>query len=360
MLADESQSALSAIYPSSPGRHSSGPSMPPPSAMVAPLQWQLAAPASCPRPLRVVALSPDTRSAVGVGPDGLVAWTGRGWSRLDLPRFVAPGMIEAAAWFGSHLVLAGASSVVHLRSPDGAYTPITFTVPGLVFHGAYADARGVVLAGEQITHAGPVGVIATMSLQHGGLLALAWAMTRLAAPLRAVTRLDQTIVACGDYGTLASLREGRVTTAQVCPQPLFAITATGDGSAVAVGGGGFVFRVGPTLEARLDTVQTTKSLTAVTRGLDGALYCGGEDRRVLRREASGWVRTGATVGAAGAMVRALSAGNGGVTVFCDDGSILEGSVPVAISGAMSGRGPGTLRAAGTQEPDPRSGGGERR
>jgi serine/threonine-protein kinase len=296
-----------------------------PSAVVAPFRWQVVAPAAFARPLRAVSLSPDARSAAAVGPEGTALWLGRGWTRLELPRFVAPATIEAAVWFGNHLVLVGASPIVHLRSPDGTYTPVPFTVPGLVFHGAYADSQGVFLAGEQITHAGPVGVIATMTLQQGGLLALGWAMTRLVAPLRAVTRIDQTIIACGDFGTIATLREGRVSTVQVCPQPLFAIVPAGDGSAVCVGGGGFVFRVNQGLEAQLDTVQTTKSLTAVTRGIDGNLYAGGEDRRVLRKEVGGWIRMGANVGASGTMVRALSAGHGTVTAYCDDGSILEGT-----------------------------------
>ncbi len=298
-----------------------------PASVPSPLVWQLATPPAWPRPLRTVALSTDGRSAVGVGPDALGVWTASGWVRLDLPRFVAPATVEALAWFGAHLVVGGASSTVHLRLPDGTYAPITFALPGLFFHGAYADARGVLLAGEQLTHAGPVGIIATMNLQQGGLLALGWAMTRLAAPLRAITRVGDAIMACGDYGTIALLRDGRVATVQVCPQPLFAIAPSGDGGAIAVGGGGFVFQVAPTLETRLDAVQTTRALTAVTRGLDGALYCGGEDRRVLRREASGWVRAGATVGAPGAFVRALLAGSGGVTAFCDDGSVLQGHEP---------------------------------
>ncbi len=332
---------LSARYEaivSAPGKD---PSPARPASRPEPPHWQVTTTPVWPRPLRTLALSPDGKNAVGVGPDGLGVWNGRGWMRIDLPRFVAPATVEALAWFGNHLVVAGASSTLSLRSPDGNYTPITFAIPGLVFHGAYADAVGVILVGEQVAHGGPVGVIATMNLQQGGLLALGWVTTGHPSPLRAAVRLGTTIVACGDHGTVASFREGRITTAQLCPQPLLALAPAGDGAAIAVGGGGFVFHVTPTLEGRLDPVQTTRGLTAVTRGVDGVLYCGGEERRVLRREASGWARVGIPSGAGGtpsATVRALSAnaGPGSVTAFCDDGSVIEG---LASATPFSERGP---------------------
>jgi serine/threonine-protein kinase len=292
------------------------------------LDWHVIAPPAVPRPFRTMALAPDDRTVVGVGPEGLLAWGGRGWIRLELPRFVAPAMINATAWFGHHLVLAGASSVIHFRAPDGTYTPVTFSLPGLVFHGAYADAEGVLLAGEHHTHTGSVGVIATMALAPGGALTLGWALTRLAAPLRAVTRLGHAVVACGDFGTVALLHQGQVSTAQVCPPPLLAVAPTGDGNFVVAGGGGFVFHVTPSLEARLEKVQTTKSLTSVVRRVDGDLYCGGDDRRVLRRQQGVWVRVGATVEAGPAMIRALSVGmfvGGELVAYGDDGSIVVGT-----------------------------------
>jgi serine/threonine protein kinase len=288
------------------------------------LQWQMSTPPAWPRPLRAIVVAPDTRGAVGVGVDGLGYWSGRAWSRLELPRFVAPATVEALAWFGTHLVVAGASSTVHLMAPDGTFTPFVFSLPGLVFHAAFADSQGIVLAGEQVTHAGAVGVVAMLTLQYGGILFPSWVTLPQAGPLRAVTRFDQMIFTCGDRGALAVLRGGEMGTIQACAQPLLALTPAGDGGAIAVGGGGFAFHVKPTLEARLEAVQTTRTLTAVARGLDGALYCGGEDRRVLRRAPGGWIRLGATAGVAGATIRALSAGNGGVTAFCDDGSVLEG------------------------------------
>jgi hypothetical protein len=142
-----------------------------------------------------------------------------------------------------------------------------------------------------------------------------------------------TVLACGDHGTVVAVRDGRITSAQLCPQPLMAIAPSGDGTAVAVGGGGFVFRLTLGLEGRLEMVQTTRTLTAVARGSDGTLYCAGEERRVLRREAAGWARAGIPLGTPGATVRALAAGAAGVTAFCDDGSVIEGYATV-----LSGRG----------------------
>jgi hypothetical protein len=311
-----------------------------------PMQWHMTFPPAWPRPLRTIALSPDVRGAVGISVDGLGLWTRRGWSRIDLPRFVAPASIEAVAWFGNHILVAGASSTVHLRGPDGTYFPFTFNVPGLVFHGVHTDAFGAVLVGEQLTHTGPIGAVATLTLRPGGILQLGCVSSPNAPPMRAVTRVDQEVLAAGDRGTLVALRDGELRTHKVCDTTFLAMVATGDGAAIAVGGGGFVFRVTPSLEAQLEAVQTTRALTAVTRGLDGTLYCGGEGRRVLRRFATGWARAGATVGAGipDATVRALSAGSGGVTAFCDDGSVLEGSV--AGVGAGAGVGVGAGAAAG--------------
>lgn len=298
------------------------PGAPPPS--VPPMHWQMRAAPAWRKPLRAITLSQDGSNAVGIGADGLAYWSGLAWTRLELPRFVAPATVEALAWFGSHVVVAGASSTVHLRAPDGTYTPFTFGLPGLVFHGAYADSTGILLAGEQLTHGGAVGVIAAMNLQQASVLALAWARVPEAGPLRAVSRIHGRTFACGDRGVVTVLKDGVSLAAEVCPQPLLALAPAGDGGAIAVGAGGFVFHVLPTLEARLEAVQTTRALTAVTQSSDGGLWAGGEDRRILRRGAGGWVRAGVTVGVAGATVRALSAGSGRVTAFCDDGSVLEG------------------------------------
>jgi eukaryotic-like serine/threonine-protein kinase len=288
------------------------------------LTWRVACPQVTARPFRSIALSADGTHAAAIGVDGLLLWDGRSWTRAELPRFVAPATVHALAWFGHHLVVAGASSTVHLRAPDGAYAPFTFGVPGLVFHGAYADAFGALLAGEQLSHGGSIGAVAMMHLGPGGMLSLGCAVSREAAPLRAVTRLDTVVVACGDGGTVAALRGGALQVTQLRAHALLAIVFAGEGAAFLVGAGGYVFRLTAELEASSEPVQTLRDLFAVARGWDGSLYAGGEDRRVLRREPAGWVRAGATGGVAGANVRALSAAHGTVTAFLDDGSILQG------------------------------------
>ena len=304
------------------------------------LQWQMISPPVWRRPMSAVALSSDSGDAVAIGPEGLGHWSGRTWTRLELPSDVVPRTLETVAWLGKHVVVAGASPVVRVRAPDGSYAAFVFNLPGIAFHGAFADPAGVLLAGERAGPGGRTGVLAMMSVQSNGMLSLAWVDVPQAGPLRAVTRLDRVVLACGDGGVVAAMQGGRVQSLSLCAQPLLALVPTGDGAAIAVGGGGFVFRLQRTLDARLEAIQTTRTLLALARGPDGALYCGGEDRRVLRRTlgsapafgpspAPSWARAGATAGVAGAAVRALSAAPDRVVAFCDDGSVLEGVIPAA-------------------------------
>jgi len=295
----------------------------------APLQqWQVLAPAAWPRPLRALAISDASGQVVGVGADGLGYWNGRAWARLALPSDVVPETLDAVAWLGTHVVIAGASPVVRVRAPDATYASFVFNLPGIAFHGAFADPTGVLLAGERTTEGGTIGVIAMLHIQSAGALSLAWVDVPTTGALRAVTREGRLIFACGDGGALVVLQGGHLTASRVCAAPLLALEPAGDGAVVAVGGGGFAFRVFRTLDARLEAVQTTRILCAITRGPDGALYAGGEDRRVLKWTPAGWVRAGATVGAPGATVRGLLAAPDRVVAFCDDGSVLEGIVAV--------------------------------
>jgi len=303
------------------------------------LRWRTVVARPWSRPARAIALSLDGREAAAVGPDGLLLWNGRAWTRLALPRDRDPVTLEAVAWLGNRMVLCGSSPVVLIRGPDGTYSSCVFNLPGVEFHGAYADPAGVVLAGERLGAAGSTGLLAMMTVQASGL-SLTWVDVPGAGPLRAAIRLDRAILACGDGGALAVMQGGRLETTFVCGPPLLALAAAGDGSAVVVGGGGFVFRVQRTLEARLQAIQTTKTLRAIARSPDGSLYCGGEERRVLRwtptpypspeRPTGTWMRTG-SAGAPGVSVIALAAAPERVIAFCDDGCVLEGGIPNPVS-----------------------------
>lgn len=311
-------------FPPSQGPTSAAPSGP----ADGPLQhWQMIANPSWPRALRALAVSSESGHVAAVGPDGLGYWNGRGWARLALPSDVAPETLEAVAWLGTHIVIAGASPVIRVRAPDTTYASFVYNLPGIAFHGAFADSTGVLLAGERTTPAGRIGVLAMLTVQSGGALSLAWVDVPTAGPLRAVTREGRLVFACGDAGALAVMQGGHLTSTNVCGPPLLALHPTPDGSVVAVGGGGYAFRVYRTLDTRLEAVQTTRILCAIGAGPDGALYAGGEDRRVLKWTQAGWVRAGASAGVQGAFIRALVGAPDRVLAFCDDGSVLEGLVP---------------------------------
>ena len=144
--------------------------------------------------------------------------------------------------------------------------------------------------------------------------------------LRAVTRVGRSVLACGDDGVVIVVEpSGDPIVTRVCAAPLHALLALQDGrewTAMAVGGGGFVFRVRQNLGAQLEAMQTTRDLHTLAVGPDGGIWCGGDAQRVLRREASGWMRMGSLEGTA--RVRALHLDGTRVQAFADDGAVLEG------------------------------------
>jgi hypothetical protein len=192
----------------------------------------------------------------------------------------------------------------------------------VTFHGAYADDAGFVLVGERPTPSGPVGVVTEIALS-GSLSKAAVVDVRGAGPLRAVTRLGQSILACGDGGVLALVPERAAPRfVRLCEVPLLAVVATGDESAAVVGRGGFAFRVTRGLDYRLEAVQTTRDLYAVTCASDGVAWAGGEKQRVLYRGPQGWTRV--PTGGESGDVRSMWADRERVRAFTDDGAVLEG------------------------------------
>lgn len=231
--------------------------------------------------------------------------------------------MRAVATFDELTVVAGASPFVVAISPQAAAPAIwRFDSPGLIFHGAYADVVGVVLVGERAMPTGPVGVVVEIPRGASGANAPRFVDVHGSGPLRAATRLGSGILACGDAGTLVLAPHGTAPhIVQVCQPPLFALLAMTDGTAITVGGGGFVYRVWPTLEARLDAIQTTRDLFTLSRAPDGTLFCGGAAGRVLRRDTPGWVRFGGNAGEG--RVRALHVSGSRVLAFGDDGAVVE-------------------------------------
>jgi hypothetical protein len=131
-------------------------------------------------------------------------------------------------------------------------------------------------------------------------------------------------VACGDRGALARLEAGAVAPmGTVCRGHLMAIEALADGGAVTVGAGGHALYVSPRLDAQLEAVQTTRDLSALTVGADGAVWAGAAQARLLRREGGSWVRMSGDLGITPRIV-AIWAGDPLVRAVCDDGAVLEG------------------------------------
>ena len=265
-----------------------------------------------------IAMAPAGDRAIAVGPQGAARWDRGAWTRLDLPPEADSSRMRAVAWHDETMVFAGAWPIVTAVPPRGDPDVWRFDQSRLAFHCAHADARGVILAGERSTPAGTVGVVAEIPRGQEPRVV----EVQGCGALRAATRLGASILACGDAGALVIIAPGeqpRVVNA--CKPALHAVLAMSDGTAVVVGGGGFVFRVWPTLEVRLDAIQTTKDLFALAQAPSGTLYCGGAGGRVLRRDAHGWVRIGGSDG--DGRVRALYAGASKMVAFGDDGAVAE-------------------------------------
>lgn len=292
------------------------------------LGWRRITSPLTPDAFRAIAVAPAGGRAVGLGPRGPAQWRRGHWTPLELPAPLDPRAIGAAAWLDDRLVLAGASPLVVFLQGD--LTPATWRLgsAAATFHGVFADDDGIVLAGERTTESGTVGVVAELpfAASRSPVAARAWPTVDVpgCGSLRAVTRLGGAILACGDAGALVVARPGEPPRAvHVCKVPLMALLPLPDGTAVTVGGGGFVYRVQPTLEVELEAMQTTKDLLSLAQGGDRTLWCAGSAGRVLRREGRSWKRVG--VDGATTRVRALHASGHRLLAFCDDGAVFEGT-----------------------------------
>jgi len=271
-----------------------------------------------------ITVAPLGDAAFGAGPNGTARWDGRTWGRLDVPGGHDPRAFRATAWLGGTVFLAGASPTVLAIAPDLSFGMWRFNLPGVVFHSAVADASGILLTGERLTPNGVTGVLAEIPLGPRGGLPLRAMDVPGCGPLRAATRLGSGVLACGDGGVIVYASDlTPLHVARVCDAPLHAALAFSADTAIVVGAGGFVFRVSPSLDARLEAVQTQRDLFAVARSSNGVGWCGGAEQRVLTRGAAGWSRAGSLPGAA--RVIAMHVTTQRVLAFVDDGGVIEGS-----------------------------------
>ena len=272
-----------------------------------------------------IAVNASGDAAIAAGPKGPLRWDLHGWSPIELPS-LEPGAVRAVGWLDDAMVFAGASPFVVAVSPRWAPGVWRFDAPGVTFHGVYADATGILLAGERPGPSGVIGVLGEIPFGDGVVPRVIDVYGGSA--LRAVSRCGGMIVACGDGGAVVQSVPGpSPRLVRVCEASLHALVTYPDGTAVTVGGGGFALQVSPNLEARLEPVQTTRDLFALTRSANGTLFAGGAAGRLLRRDAEGWVRIGGRD--SDGAVRAVHATWSRVLAFADDGAVLRGPGEVA-------------------------------
>jgi hypothetical protein len=234
---------------------------------------------------------------------------------------------------GGDALVFGAGGLVLRLKPGGGHDEWAVPDREVTFLGAHIEESGVTtLVGERPAPAPSasnvtvkpgvtIGAIAQFQGDRVSLMSDAPSCVRL----RGATRLHGgTYLACGDWGSLVRLELGVAAyMGPVCGGHLGAIAAVEDGGAVTVGVGGHALHVSPRFETRLEAVQTTRDLSALTIAEDGAAWAGAAQARVLRRTNGAWVRMSGDVGISPGVV-AIWAVARLVRVACDDGSILEG------------------------------------
>ncbi|MGH7434351.1 MAG: protein kinase domain-containing protein, partial [Polyangiaceae bacterium] len=242
------------------------------------VSWRCVTAPLSPRAFRAISVSAAGDRAVGLGARGPAIWLGGPWTPLAVPGGVDPATIRNGAWYADRLFLAGASPIVVALDPTGGVMHWLIESRGDCFHGLFADGAGIVLCGERPTPGGPLGILVDVpQAPRGGQRSVLMGVPGAKA-LAAVVRLaGGTIMACGDQGSVACVtRNERPRGVSLCAAQLVGVAAASDGTAIAVGGGGFAFAVWAPLESRLEAVQTTKDLFAIARSPEGVMWSAGD------------------------------------------------------------------------------------
>jgi hypothetical protein len=299
------------------------PRAPDPSANPAAWSWRIVSRSIQEKLVAAAAFSANGDSIVGVGPSGLARWSRGAWSG-----FLPPSSIDVRDVRGmkltpeGDLILFGERSLATRISVRGAAEVFTLPSRDLSLRAVHVWNDVMTLVGERASRGGGESVGAAVQLTRGNLT---FAIDAPTVPrLNGVTRVEGgMILAVGDRGTLARLDRGGVElVGSICRGHLVAIEALVEGGAVTVGGGGHALYVSPRLDAQLEAVQTTRDLCALAIG-GGAAWAGAAQARLLRREASSWVRMSGDVGITPRIV-AIWASDPLVRAVCDDGAVLEG------------------------------------
>jgi serine/threonine-protein kinase len=259
-------------------------------------------------------------SIMAIGPAGLYRWAANAWSVLPVPAGLDPRAVRAMARTPDGcLLLCGERGLVAKIGPTGAQQALAGPSADATYLGAWVHGPSmVVLVGERLSR--PGGLVATFEAgAPPRSLVVDWA-TRLTA---VACTAGGALIACGDAGALLRLDPSSHT-----PLPwartghLRAIAPLPNGGAAVVGTGGHALSITRELGVSLEAVQTTRDLTAVCVGADGAPWAAGAAGRVLRRSGATWVRVAPEAQIVSDLV-ALGCTSHGLVALGEDGLVVE-------------------------------------
>jgi eukaryotic-like serine/threonine-protein kinase len=268
--------------------------------------------------------SPAGDSAVAVGPKGLARWARGSWNAFSPPPAMdARDVRGVKLTTQGDLILFGERSLAGRVSPNGVSEIWRLPARDFSIRAAHLHGEVITLVGARPPRPGSGDGVGAAAQFAGGSLVFAWEAPSV-PQLNGVTRLESgAIVAVGDRGALARLDRGAIESiGAICSGHLVAVEALTDGGAVTVGGGGHALYISPRLDAQLEAVQTTRDLCALAVG-GGVAWAGAAQARLLRREASSWVRMSGDVGITPRIV-AIWTADSWIRAVCDDGAVLEG------------------------------------
>lgn len=281
--------------------------------------------------LRGAVFSEGASSLVAVGAFGLYRFANGVWSAVRAPRGLDPRNLRAVARAASgDLILLGEGCAA-LLSPGGQSRLLEAGDPDIVWLGALADERGIVLTGERRSRA--VGVVALVPPGGGPATARDIDGT---TRLLAAARLDAGLVLlCGTHGALLVLDgDERIDIPWGRTGHLHAAASSPDGGAFVVGSGGHALVIAaphPSLRgvappATLESVQTTRDLHGVLVDPSGTAWAVGAQGRLLVRHAGTWSRVAVELGGAGLIAVAARADERRVhevVALAEDGTVVE-------------------------------------
>jgi len=294
--------------------------------------WRIACRALKGERLRAAVIAEHRHSIVALGVHGLYYYARGQWSAMQLPEGVEARSIRGLARSSrGEFVIFGDEGLAMSMSRGGTTERFSIDDDDIALLGAHFDAEGLVLVGERMSH--PVGVVVEIPTGKEPIIRDIEDTTRL----HGVTRLaGGSLVVCGTQGALLELAgndERRIVWGRT--GHLYAISATADGGAFAVGSGGHALRIAPPPKlpgnptppsATLEVVQTTRDLVCVSIDEDQSAWAAGGQARLVHRQGSAWTRVPLDPSLQCVLI-AVRARRGGVTALAEDGTVLEQQGP---------------------------------